>query len=363
MSISKLTLVLALLAPAIALAGCNRQTVLTTPKAADSAFAEQYPARLTEVQSQFVEVEAATRRSFDSMRALPSSVRETDFGRVRELVLQADAAGQSQYYADEALRREQMDELFSENRGALRRRVAGSVAFAAKEKECSKEDADALGSTAASASERAMERQLDQRLHDHSHATRYIKAHTDELGERNVEALARQAAAITRASFVSNVRLSLYRRELDDLLEQESDVRATLERSEADANAELATGGLSKSYKASVEERLANAKAARLTLDTEVTASKNALADMDLRITSLQKDYKALIDVLLAELERKQAAKPEKRTTKAPPPAATPATPAPAANVAAPAPDTTTPASSAPAPDPAPAPDAPPAKP
>ena len=321
------------------LAACNKQPVLTTPSSAQVAFAEGYPERLGELRTEFSDGEAEARRSFDRVRELPARLRNADYGAAQELVRQADAAGRSSYYADEALSHEQTKRLFDEGPGTLRRRIAGSVAFAAKEQECAKEDADALGGAAAAATERAIARQLDERLRRHSPATEYLEAERERLGERNVEVLEKQAATITRASFMANVRLELYRRELDKLLEDEANVRTTLDQSVNDTEAALAKEALSKRQKSRLEERLSRARAARTALDGEAGAARAATADLKARSEAIRKDYQTLITTVLDELERKKsepvAAKSERPVKPGPAPVepaapVAPAEPAPA---------------------------------
>lgn len=324
----------------LALAGCNKQPVLTTPSSAQVAFAEKYPGRLGELRTAFSAGEADARRSFDGVRELPAKLRNTDYGAAQELVRQADAAGRSSYYADEALRKEQIERLFAEGPGTLRRRIAGSVAFVAKEQECAKEHADALGGAAAAATVRAIARQLDEDLQRHSPATEYLEAEREKLGERNIEALGKQAAAIARASFVANVRLELYRRELDQLLEEEADVRATLDRGVNDSQAALANEELSKRQRARLEERASRARAARTALDGEAGGARAAATDLKARSEALRKDYQTLITTVLDELERRKseptATKPEPpaKPTPAPVEPTAPVEPAPAAPAA-----------------------------
>jgi hypothetical protein len=342
---------------------CHRQPALTTPASDQNVYAARYPERLRELRSRFAADAEKTLDSFDALRALPASVPPSNADELEQVVRRADAGGRSQPYVDEALRQEDIDALMNENRSAIRRRVAGSVAFAAKEKECIKEDIDAFAGTAATATDRAVDRQLEERLRARNPAHRYLQMHADELGEQRVNALERPVDTLTRASFVANVRLALYRLELADLLDQEKAVRTTLERDEADSRASLESAGLSKSYRLAVEEQIAKDEAARLALPTEVAASRAAEQDMEARAEALQKDYQSLLESLLAEIEErkaKAAAAPAKpapapKTPSAPAPA-DPASPAPAAPATpgTPSPAPATPAPAAPAP-PAPA--------
>lgn len=310
----------ALLAAAAGGAGCHTRLALTTPASDQVAYASAYPERLRALRARFVEAEEQTRESFTGLRALPGAAPATEADEVEQLVRRADAAGRSQHYVEEALRQEEIGALMRENRSAIRRRVAGSVAFAAKEKECAKEEVDALASAAALGTDRAVERQLEERLRARNSAHRYLRARADELGERRVNALEKQVDALTRASFVANVRLALYRAELDDALAQEKAIATTLERDEAEGRAALGAATLSRSHRRALEEQVAQDEAARRELPTEVAASQSAQKDLEARAQQLQKDYQALLDQLLAELaarQREAATAPARDSTKA----------------------------------------------
>jgi hypothetical protein len=298
----------------VSTAGCHhRQTVPTTPAPEQVDYAAAYPGRLHAVRDNFAAAEAEARGSFAGLRSLPSLASRESADEVAELVRRADAAGRSQPYVDEALHQEDVNAVMSDDKGAIRRRVGRSVASLgkelAKEKECLKqEDVDALAGAAAAATDRSVSRQLGARQRAHNSAHAYLRARADDLGEQKVPALERQADAVSRASFISHVRLALYRLELDDLLEQQKAVRTTLDRDAADGHAVLATDALSKSHRLAVEQRVAEDEAARQALDGEIEASERARQDMEVRAGALQQDYRAVLDAVLAELQRKQAA-------------------------------------------------------
>jgi hypothetical protein len=329
MSASKLPLLL--IAAAISATACHRAPVLTTPESDQAAYAAVYPERLREARTRFAEDEAEARKSFDPLRALPSSASAENADELEQLVRRADAAGRSQHYVDEALRQEEVGALMQENKGAIRRRVAGSVAATAKdlskkeEKACLvEEDINLLAGSAASGTDRAVDRQLESRLRARNPAHQYLRAHADELGAERVGALERQVDSLSRASFLSNVRLALYRIELEDLLEQQKAVRTTLERDEAEGRAALAGEGLSKSHRLSIEEQVARDEAARGALDSEVAATEAAKGELEARAQSLQKDYQAMVDVMLGELARKRAPQEASGNPAKPEPAAAP---------------------------------------
>lgn len=300
----------------IALAGaCNKQPALGTPSSDQTAFAEEYPSRLAEARTRFATSEENARKAFPEIRALPSKLSGGDPSVAAEVVRQADAAGRSSYYVDEALNQEGTARFFAEERGEIRGRIAGSVASAAKEQECVKEKADELGGTAAAAAERAVQRELEERLHERGEATRYIDAQREALGERNVAALEKRADAISWTSYLTYVRLDLYRSELEELVAQESNVKTTLERSEREGKAAIDSGKLSKARRAAVEQRVASHAKARAAADKELPLAKQELDSMDDELDALKRDYEAVIQGVIAELEQKAAGK----TASAPP--------------------------------------------
>jgi chromosome segregation ATPase len=307
------------------------------------------------VRTEFSTDEAEARQSFDPIRALPAQLADTDYAEVDHVLRRADAAGRSSHYADQELGNEAIQRLFEEDQGAVRRRIAGSVSRVAKEKECAVEHADELGNAAASATRRAVDRQLAARLRARSDASVYLEAERETFGQRNATLLEKGTERLTRASFLTHVRLELHRRELEGLLEEKARVKETLDRTLREDNATLASDGVSKARRTGLERRIATTQAARSTLDAEVAESDRALVDMTQRIDALQKDYRALLDGVSEELERKQAARaaaPAKPTDKAASKPAAPS-PAPATEVIQPAraePALTRPAAAEPAP-------------
>jgi len=302
-------------------AACHRQPTLATPASDQATYAEKYPERLRGVRARLAEDEAEARHDMQGLRGLAASTPASLADELEQVVRRADAAGRSQPYVDEALRQEDVDALMSEDRGAIRRRIAGSVAKAAKdaakakadkqEPVCLKdEEVDALAGAASVGTDRAFERQLQTRLRAQNPAQAYLQAHADELGPERVRTLEKHVDALSRASFIAHVRLALYRLELEDLLEQEKPIRATLERDEADARATLQSEGLSKSHRLALEEQVAEDDAAQSQLGAELEASRKAVDDMEGRAAALRQEYEALVESLLDELRQRQAPAP-----------------------------------------------------
>jgi hypothetical protein len=306
--------------------GCNRPAPATS-SADQSGFAEEYPIRLGQVRAEFAEDEKDARQEIDSFKTFPGKLKNPDPTAMKKVISTADATGRSSYYADEAEDRETTERFLTDDRNALGRRVAGGVVYEAKqrqkEKEClTDQEADALGNAGAYALQRAADRQLDERRKGHSEVLRTIDAERHRLGRQNLETIERQAEIIAHASYLTHVRLELYRRELEGLLDEEPKVKKTLDRALKEDEAILVDTSLPKSRKAAVEGRVARTQAAQATLAKESPLAHPALDDMDKRLDALQKDYDAALKALVANFEGKPAVAPQPED-EAPAPAST----------------------------------------
>ena len=315
----------------LASAACHPQPPATA-SGEQSVFAAAYPARLSELRDGFYDEEKRARDALPGLRTPPANLRGDERPAAKALFQHADVAGRSGYYADEALRQEAFDHLFEDGRGGLRRRVAGAVVYTVKQKkcgelDCSEELANELGSAAGYAADRAIERQAEQSLAAHNDASWYLETHSGKFGERNIDGLTKHSRTLSRVSFVTHVRLELYRRELESLLEERSRVSAALERDETETRAALGQSDLAKTQKTTLERQLSETQARRAALSKELPLAESALEDMEGRIETLHKDYDAMLAALLAALDQPAPATPEPA---APAPATTPkATPAP----------------------------------
>ena len=276
---------------------------VAAPSGESAGYAERYPNRLTEVRTRFAEEETRVRSTLPELKAYPDALKNPDYGQVKEVVTSADRTGRSSAYSEASLEAEAVERFFDEEKEPLRQKVAGGVSYAAKQKECSED----LGGAAVASMERGVDKQLEERLRGRSEADRYIEDHEEELGKPNLETLRKQADAIARTSHLAHVRLELYRRELDGLLTDASSVRSTLDRTLKESDASIADAANSKSKKTLAERRRAAAAEARGKLDSEVEQGRTALAEMERRISAVQKDYDVALDALVDDLDARAA--------------------------------------------------------
>ncbi|RYZ06455.1 MAG: hypothetical protein EOO73_15895 [Myxococcales bacterium] len=285
---------------------CSKQPPpLTAPSGEQPGYAEQYPSRLTALRTRFAEDEAKVQAALPQLEPAAQKLGNADPATVKELFELADETGKSQAYADQSLEAETVSRFWDEEKQPLHQKIAGAVSYQSKQKQCSKECGDDLAGVAAGASDRAVEKQLEERQQRVGELHRYVEDHEEQLGKPNVDAAEKQAGAIAQLSHLTYVRLEMYRRELEAALNDSSDVGSTLDRTQKDADAVLADAQASKSRKALAEKRKASASAAKAALDAEVQQARQALADMEQRQKKLIADYEKSFGALTDALEQK----------------------------------------------------------
>lgn len=278
---------------------------LTTPSGEQPSYAEQYPARLSSVRARFASDESKAQTALPQLEPQARKLSNADPATLEQLFQLADETGRSAAYADQALEAETVSRFWDEEKQPLHQKIAGAVSYAGKQKDCSKECGDDLGGVAAGASDRAVEKQLEERAARVGELHRFVEDHEDELGKTNADAAEKQAVGIAQLSHIVHVRLELYRRELQGLLADASDVQSTLERIQKESDAVLADPKAPKGKRALAEKRKASATAARTALDTEVEQAKRALTDMEAREKKLASDYDQAFAALQKSLEQR----------------------------------------------------------
>jgi hypothetical protein len=284
---------------------CTTQPAPAFASAAnESGYAERYPTALLGARTEFAADETRAREIFADFPKYPGALTNPDGEHVSAVVSRADAAGKSGAYAQQMQEQSHVSRFFSEEKDGLNQKVGGAAQYAAKQKECTVD----VASPAIGALGHGVDKAQEDRLRDHSEAQRYIEDHQDALGKANLEKLQKQADDITLASYLVHVRVKQLKLELSQLIAESSDVKKTLARSEADAQAVLNDSAASKPAKSTAQKRVDAAKEATTGLDIEVEQAKRAVQEMDARSEKLDKDYGAALDALqkaLKELPKK----------------------------------------------------------
>jgi hypothetical protein len=286
--------------------GCAKQPApLTAASGEQPGYAEQYPTLLTTLRTRFAADEAKVQAALPQLEPAAAKLDKSDPATVAQLFELADAEGKSGSYANRALESDTVTRFWDEEKQPLHQKIGGAVAYAGKQKECSKECSDDLGGVAAGASDRAVEKQLEERQQRLGEVHRFVEDHEEQLTKPNMDPAEKQANAIAQLSHITRVRLELYRRELEASLTEASDVRSTLERTQKESDDVLADPKASKGRKALAEKRKAAAFAARAAVDAEVEQGKRALEDMEQREKKLLADYEKAFGALIDGLEAK----------------------------------------------------------
>lgn len=285
---------------------CSKQPPpLTASSGEQPGYAEQYPTRLTTLRTRFAEDEAKVRSALPQLEPAAQKLGSADPGTVKDLFELADQTGKSQAYAEQSLEAETVSRFWDEEKQPLHQKIAGAVSYQSKQKQCAKECGDDLAGVAAGASDRAVEKQLEERQQRVGELRRFVEDHEEQLGKANVDAAEKQASAVAQLSHITYVRLEMYRRELEAALSDSSDVGSTLERTQKEADAVLADAQASKSRKALATKRKERAAAAKASLDAELQQAKQALADMEQREKTLVADYEKSFGSLTDALAQK----------------------------------------------------------
>jgi hypothetical protein len=286
--------------------GCSNQPPpLTAASGEQPGYAEQYPTRITTLRTRFASDEAKVQAALPELQPAAAKLEKSDPATVAKLFEVADAEGKSGSYANQALESDTVARFWDEEKQPLHQKIGGAVAYAGKQKQCSKECSDDLGGVAAGASDRAVEKQLEERQQRLGEVHRFVEDHEDQLTKPNMDPAEKQANAIAQLSHITHVRLELYRRELEASLAEASDVRSTLERTQKESDEVLADPKASKNRKALAEKRKAAAFAARASVDAEVEQGKRALQDMEQRQKKIVADYEKAFEALIDGLEAK----------------------------------------------------------
>lgn len=286
----------------------QQQEPLTVSAAGEPGYAERYPAELIASRERAAEYEKVVRETIDALPGYPDELQDADPELVLEIGTAADAAGRSRDYAERFAESERIDRFFNEEKDKLGQQVAGSVRYAAKQKGASDEILQATGGAAVHGLDRAITKQLEERMRARNHAHRLLEEHAETLGKPNVETLEKQVDSISRASYLLRVGLVELKRDLEARVEEGERVRETLDRVVEESRARSADASRSERERALQEQRLQAAQSARARLDTELEDAKRAIPELDQRIEQLTKDYEQAFEAWKQRLvERKDA--------------------------------------------------------
>lgn len=288
--------------------GCQQQQKgsVVASASGESGYAMSYPDMLTETGERFVEHESEARSLLPKFANYTSELHKTDWATVRSVYEAADAAGGSGAYVAQARENQAVERFFKEEKGEISKKVAGAAQYAAKQKGCTAE----VYGPASHALDKAVEKQLEERLRAHSEAHQVIEDNQDVLGKPNLEKLRAQADELSRASYLVRVATRETREEIEQRIAEGSDVKKTLDRTierarEVEGNA--ARGDADKKAAALRRER---AEKAKERIDATLEQAQKGLEALDKRIEELRREYDKALEELLRAADEKAKAEP-----------------------------------------------------
>lgn len=300
-----MTLRLATCLALLATAACTqKQPALYASPADQPAYAERYPTALGSARAGYAADEQQAHAQAVEFAKFPDALDKPSWPVVEDVVKTADEAGKSGDLAYGMGQAESVRTFYAGAKEPIHQKIAGSVDYAAKQKQCEHD----LGGAAVGATDRAIEQEVDDSIRDHNPAIRKIEDNQDAIGKQNVEKLMKQVDQLTLASYIVHVRMPQTKRNIDAALADASEVKKTLEEDQKQAEAVLANAGASRGAKATAEKRKTAAFNALSALDSEVSAAKALSAEMDKRAQAAQKDYQESFDALVKAIEEKAKA-------------------------------------------------------
>jgi len=293
----------------------QQQPALYASAAEQPAYAERYPGTVDALRTRYAADEQQTTTATAAFAKYPDELNKPSWPVVIDVMREADRAGGTADLASAMNETETVRTFYAAEKEPIRRKVAGAVDYAAKQKHCEGEGDAAtpgLGGAAAGTLDRALDQAIEDRIHDKNPAVRMIEDNQDAIGKQNVDKLTKQVDQLTLASYTVRVRMPQTKRDIDALLDEASKVKSTLEADQQRANAVLADKSASSTAKAVAEKRRNAASNALAGLDSEVSEAKKLSADMDQRTKAAQKSYDDALAALEKTLDERAKAAPQK---------------------------------------------------
>ncbi len=293
-----------LMVAASALACTNQKPEPLVASSVDQAgYAERYPEALSATWEQVNDYETRVGEYLGEMQNYPEELDNPDWPTVKQIVEEANRAGRTSAYVERLEEVRHAAIFFEEEKDEISRKVGGNVQYVAKEKGCDVE----LYGTAAAALDKAVLKQLEERLRERNPAHRVIEDNQDTLGKANVDKLKVQADNIAYTSYMANVGVKESKRKLEGMVEEAESIKATLDRVIAESNQVAADETRSEQERERAKQHAQAAEQAKARIDSDVQQAQNQLKELDERIQKLQKAYEDGYAALIQKLDEKAA--------------------------------------------------------
>jgi len=300
----KRSTILASLALAALSAACSAPK--PEPEIASSAplgvYARSYPTELGATLKAFSDRRAEVRKIIGELPGYPGKFKDPDWGHVLETLERADEDGRGWGYVERSRRVEAVAAFFDAEKDEISRKVAGSVIYAAKKKSCDETVAQGVGP----ALRDGFEKQADKELADASQAQKLVDRYRAELGKENAAALEKQAADVSRASYLAHVEIVEDKLKIQRMAIEAEQIKRTadaaIEAEKAFQTGKKVTDAEKKASQARIDE-MSKSKAA---VDAAVQQANAVVPTMADEIQKLQKEHAEAFESLRAKLREKK---------------------------------------------------------
>jgi len=281
---------------ALAAAACSapKPEPRIASSAGEAGYAIEYPGALQSLSNQYVNAEGAIKKIAADFPKYPDQLKDPPWPHVLEVVQRADEAGASASYVERHREVQGARTFFTEEKDEITKRVAGSVQYAAKKKEC---DFDAYGPAAGGLKD-AVDKQLEKRTRARNEAHFLIDRHRDALGKANTQVLEKQADDISLASYLVNIEIVTVKVDAARLLADADQVKKTLDRAIADEQSFQAATGRSAAEKKASADRVTRMQESKARVDSAVAQTQTFAKDIEQRNDAIKKEYVTALDAL-----------------------------------------------------------------
>jgi hypothetical protein len=287
------------------LPACSRQQKVE-PVYASSAvspgYASRFPEELAAVQNGYFDQERMVKSATEAFADFPDALEAPDGQRVAAIYRYADHEGQSLAYSERLEAVEAVRSFYAREKDEIRKKVAGAVSYAAKQKQCEADVASPVGG----AMDKIINERLEEELRGASDAHALIEDNAERLGPKNVEALEDQSDMISGASYLTRIGVVRTKLRLRQMLAEMEEIEQTHERTLEDLRA-LAKGTEDEKERARLAERQKAVETARSRMQTEQEAARNLEAEIEKRIEELGEHYRTAFEALVQKVESLEA--------------------------------------------------------
>lgn len=289
-----------LLAASLTLAACSapKPEPEIASSAAQAGYAARYPKEVQETAEGFGLRYNIAKTTIGEMPGYPDRLKTASKKEVLEVYDRADDSGRSYAYVDRVRELEGASRFFDEEKDEITKKVAGSAQFVAKQKGCEVDVTPAVGH----ALKEAVDKRIEERLHDRSEAQLVLDRHRAVLGKENAATLEKQADDLARASYIVHVELVEHKVRLNRILAELDAVKKSTDDAVA-AERAAQSEKRSDAEKKEAEQRIAELEKSKGLLDSAVTGAKGVADGMEERIAGIQKEYADAMAAVRAKLK------------------------------------------------------------